>query len=82
MAIDISTLTDYPWSDIAKAAKQAMVANALGGHELKFPDGRSITRCTMQEAKDLYTLASNMAAQEAAGDQGGGIALVRFGEAV
>jgi hypothetical protein len=41
MAIDVTQLTDYSWSDIAKAAKQAMMTIALGGHSMRMPDGRT-----------------------------------------
>ncbi len=81
MAIDVSTLTDYSWSDIAKAAKTAMITAALGGDELTI-NGRHIARITIDDAKTLYELATNMTAVEeaAACDGGGGVALVQFGE--
>jgi hypothetical protein len=78
MAIDTTQLTDYSWSDIAKAAKTAMLTAAVGGSELRMPDGRFIKRLTVQEAKELYNTAISMVSAEAA--DGGGIALVEFGE--
>lgn len=82
MAIDVSALTDYAWSDIAIAAKHAMITAAMGGGELRMSDGRMIKRLTIDEAKALYALATESAAAEAAGESGGGIVLVRRGSAV
>jgi hypothetical protein len=76
MALDLSTLTDYAWSDIAKAAKQAMVTAALGGSQLVI-NGRTISRITIGEAKDLYQLAMEMSNVEAGDD---GTALVQWGQ--
>jgi hypothetical protein len=80
MAIDTTQLTDYSWSDIAKAAKTAMLTAAVGGSELRMPDGRFIKRLTVQEAKELYQVATQMDALDS--DTGGGTALARFGEPV
>jgi hypothetical protein len=41
MAFDLSTLTDYAWSDIKVAAKNAMVTAALGGGELEIRRAKS-----------------------------------------
>ena len=82
MAIDVSQLTDYSWANIAIAAKQAMMSAAIGGGELRMPDGRSIKRITIEEAKELYNLATQMAAAEDSSDAGGGDVLVRRGSAV
>ena len=79
MAIDLSTLTNYSWCDIAKAAKVAMVSTALGGTELMI-GSRTIQRCTIKEARDLYAMATEMMALEDAGENGGGNVLVRWGE--
>lgn len=80
MAIDPSQLTDYSWSDIKKAAKHAMMSAAVGGNQLSI-NGRTIGRISIDEAKKLYELASQMEADEST-DTGGGIALVRYGERV
>jgi hypothetical protein len=80
MALDLSTLTDYAWSDIAIAAKTAMVNAALGGNTLTI-DGKTIGRISIDEAKSLYALAQEQIALEDAGANGDGIVLVRFGEA-
>lgn len=80
MAVDTSALTDYSWSDIAKAAKQAMMSAAVGGNTLSI-NGRSIGRITIDEAKQLYELAQQMIADETSGSEGG-IALVKYGERV
>jgi hypothetical protein len=81
MAIDVSALTDYAWSDIAKAAKTAMITAALGGDELTI-NGRHIGRITVDDAKTLYDYATEQANAEASTDNGGGIALVKYGERV
>lgn len=80
MAIDVSALTDYAWSDIAKAAKTAMLTAALGGGELTI-SGRTIRRLSITEAKALYEMAIQMIEDEAGTSQGG-VALVRYGERV
>jgi hypothetical protein len=77
MALDITTITDYAWSDIAKAAKAAMVMAAVGGQQV-LTVGKTVQRITPQEAQDLYEFAKEQAAIEAAG--GPMIALVRRGE--
>lgn len=82
MAIDTTELTDYSWADIAKAAKTAMLSAAVGGAELRMPDGRTIRRISVDDAKTLYNTAIEMQAAEANAESGGGNALVRFGEAV
>jgi hypothetical protein len=81
MAFDPSTLTDYSWSDIAKAAKASMVASAMGGNTISV-NGRNLGRISIDEAKKLYELATQMVADEAAASTGtdGGLALVQFGE--
>ena len=79
MAFDPSTLTDYSWSDIAKAAKAAMIDAAMGGNTLSM-NGRAIGRITINEAKTLYDLAQQMIAAEANDADTAGIALVTFGE--
>jgi hypothetical protein len=81
MAIDTTQLTDYSWSDIAKAAKGAMMSAAVGGGELRMPDGRTIKRITIEEAKKLYDLATANANTEANTETGGGIVLAQFGDA-
>lgn len=75
MALDLSTLTDYSWSDIAKAAKVAMVNAALGGSTLTV-NGRTIGRITIKEATDLYEMAQAQVQAESAGGAGGGNVLV------
>lgn len=79
MALDPSTLTDFAWSDIRKAAKYAMVGAAMGGANLMI-NGRSLGRISISEAKKLYEMAEDMIAAEST-DAAGGIALVQFGDA-
>jgi hypothetical protein len=80
MAFDPSTLTDFSWSDIKKAAKAAMVNAAMGGATYTI-NGRQLGRISITEAKALYELATQMEADEAS-DSADGIALVRYGERV
>jgi hypothetical protein len=79
MAIDLSSLQDHSWADIAKAAKHAMVAAALGGGSLSI-GGVNVGRISVEEAKSLYLLAQEMLATEAGGELGGMFALAQFGE--
>ncbi len=79
MAVDTAQLVDYSWSDIAKAAKQAMMGAALGGANFSI-NGRMLGRITIQDAKTLYELAQQNIADES--DTGGGIAIVRVGEPI
>lgn len=79
MALDLSSLTDYAWADIAKAAKVAMVNSALGGNTLTI-EGKTIGRISIEEAKSLYSMATEMIALEDAGENGGGNVLVRIGQ--
>jgi hypothetical protein len=81
MAFDPSALTDYSWSDIAKAAKAAMVAAAMGGDTLAI-NGRTIGRISIDEAKKLYEMATQAQADEAAASTGtdGGLVLVQYGD--
>lgn len=78
MAIDVSQLVDYSWSDIAKAAKTSMLNSALGGSTLSI-NGRAIGRISIKEAKELYETATTMMNDEST-DAGGGTALVQYGE--
>lgn len=80
MAIDVSQLTDYSWSDIKKAAKTAMMTAALGGSQLTI-NGRMIGRISIDDAKKLYELATQSESDESSTDNSG-IALVRYGERV
>ncbi len=78
MAIDVTQLTDYSWSDIAKAAKMAMMGAALGGANYTI-NGRQFGRISIEDAKKLYELAlSNI--NDDSTDASGGLALVRYGE--
>ena len=77
MALDLSTLGDYSWTDIAKAAKHAMVTTALGGNTLSI-NGRTVGRITIEDAKKLFELASEQISNEQAGQNGGGNVLVNF----
>lgn len=79
MAVDLSTLTDHSWSNIAKAAKVAMVNAAVGGNTLTI-NGRTIGRISIEEAKALFLLATEMEQVEASAETGGMNALVQFGE--
>ena len=80
MALDPSALSDHSWSDIKKAAKQAMVNAAMGGSTLSI-NGRMIGRITITEAKKLYEMAEDMIAAEDT-SSANGTALVQFGERV
>jgi hypothetical protein len=80
MALDPSALTDHSWSDIAKAAKHAMVSAAMGGADLTIAGWR-IGRISIKDAKELYELATQMAADEST-EASSGIALVQYGERV
>ena len=80
MPIDVSALTDYSWSDIAKAAKTAMITAALGGGQLTI-NGRQISRISIKEATDLYNLAVQAQTDEAF-PEGGGLGLIGYGERV
>lgn len=79
MAIDTSTLVDYAWSDIARAAKTAMMTAAMGGNNLTI-NGRTIGRISISEARTLYGMALEMIDAENAGAEGGGNILARFGD--
>jgi hypothetical protein len=81
MALDLSTLTDYSWSDIKKAAKTAMVSSALGGSRLVV-NGNDITRISIDDAKKLYQLADEMIAIEGGDANVDGRALIQFDDAV
>lgn len=81
MAIDLTTLTDYTWAQVKLAAKHAMVRAAVGGATLTI-NGRSFGSIAIDDAKKLYDFATQMEADEAEGDNGGGNALVRIGERV
>lgn len=79
MPINPADLTDYAWSDIAKAAKASMMSSAVGGAEYRMPDGRMLRRMTIDEATALYETATAMANAEANAASGGGNVLVRRG---
>ena len=78
MAIDVSSLTDYTAAQLKTVAKWGMVQRAVGGADLRMPDGRSIGRATQAECEALYRYATELEAAE--NSNGGGIALVKFGE--
>lgn len=78
MAFDTTQLVDYSWSDIAKAAKHAMMSAAMGGATYSIKD-KSFGRISIKDAKALYELAIQMQVDEAV-DSGGGIAIVQYGE--
>lgn len=80
MPIDATDLTDYAWSDVAKAAKASLMAAAVGGAEYRMPDGRNLRRLSVEEATKLYQMAIAMANEESNTESGGGNALVRFGD--
>lgn len=80
MAIDVDSLTDYSWAQIKVAAKHAMVRAAVGGAQLSIA-GRSFGSISIDEAKKLYELASQMEVDEST-DSSGGTALVQYGERV
>jgi hypothetical protein len=79
MAFDTSLLTDYSWSDIAKAAKHALISAATGGESLTI-NGRVIQKITPEQAMKLYSYATKMAQAEAADDNAAGIAHLQFDE--
>ena len=74
---DIAALTDYSFSEIKKAAKQAMINCALGGSTLTI-QGRTISRVTLEDARRLYDWAD--AQEQLSGDANGGRALITFDE--
>jgi hypothetical protein len=78
MAVDTSLLTDYTFAQIKLAAKHAMVSAAVGGAELRMPDGRNIGRISPEQARSLYEWADEMAQIE--DNLGGMNALANFGE--
>ncbi len=78
MALDPSTLTDFSWSDIRKAAKAAMVNAAMGGATLTI-NGRQLGRVTIEDAISLYRMSEEMIAAEDP-TSSDGIALMQFGE--
>lgn len=80
MALDLSTLTDYAWADIQKAAKAAMVNAAIGGNNLTI-NGRAIGRISIAEAKLLYDTATQMLTDET-NSEAPGMVLVRYGDRV
>lgn len=75
MAFDVSKLVDYAWSDIAKAAKTAMISAALGGATLRV-NGRELGRISMADAKALYEFANQQMIDEQNPGDGGIILLV------
>lgn len=77
MAFDTTQLTDYAWTDIAKAAKTAMMTAALGGANLTV-NNRTIGRISIEDAKALFLLAQEMIAIESAGEAGFGNILVNL----
>lgn len=79
MAFDLSTLTDYSWSQIKVAAKNAMVNSALGGSRLVI-EGRDITRISISEATKLYTMACEMELSESGNSNDPGDVLIDFGD--
>jgi hypothetical protein len=79
MAVDLSTLTDYTWTQIKLAAKHAMVQSAVGGSSLSI-NGRQIARISIDEAKKLYNMACEMETIEGGGNDASGIALIEFRE--
>jgi hypothetical protein len=78
MPIDTTQLVDYAWLDIAKAAKSAMIAAALGGANYTI-HGKSFGRITPQEARDLYDFAISMDNAEKSGPDGSTV-LVRIND--
>lgn len=79
MAVDLSLLTDYTWTQIKLAAKHAMVQAAVGGSSLAI-NGRQISRISIEEAKKLYNLAAEMETTEGGDADATGIALIEFRE--
>lgn len=79
MAVDLSLLTDYTWTQIKLAAKHAMVQAAVGGSSLAI-NGRQISRISIEEAKKLYNLAAEMETIEGGDSDATGIALIEFRE--
>lgn len=78
MAFDLSTLGDYTWAELKKAAKSAMISAAIGGGTLTIKD-RTIGRITQQQAESLYNFAADQEQSELAGVTGDGIVLVTLG---
>lgn len=63
----IAALTDYSFSEIKVAAKQAMVAALLGGASMSI-GGRTIMRVNLKEAKAIFEWAGEMDALQTGGD--------------
>ncbi len=80
MPVDPSSITDYAWADIAKAAKACMLNSAMAGFKYKMPDGRELQRMSFTEAKALYEMAMAQIAADSAGTNGAGIVLAEFGD--
>lgn len=70
MAFNTALLVDYSWTDIAKAAKTAMMSAALGGTTLSV-GGRQIGRISIEDAKQLYVLAQQQITLESNPNDGG-----------
>ena len=77
MAIDVSTLTDYSFAEIAKAAKSAMVSALVGGSTLAIA-GRTIGRVTPKEAADIYRWATEMDSITSSSSSPSGVAVASF----
>lgn len=73
----LTALPDYSWTDIAKAAKSAMVTAALGGGTLTI-NGRTVGRITVDQAKSLYEMATKELASETVDPGDAGIILAEF----
>lgn len=81
MAVDTTQLTDYTATQLRLMLKHAWASLAMGGAELRTPDGRLIRRATRD---DLVALGEYIEALEAtdADDLTGGMVLVQYGERV
>jgi hypothetical protein len=81
MAVDTTQLTDYTAAQLRLMLKHAWASLAMGGAELRTPDGRLIRRATKD---DLVALGEYIEALDEvdAADDLGGMVLVRYGERI
>jgi hypothetical protein len=81
MAVDTTQLTDYTAAQLRLMLKHAWASLAMGGAELRTPDGRLIRRATKDDLVALGEYIEVLEETETT-DDGGGMVLVRYGERV
>ena len=80
MAIDTNIQT-FTNAELLKLVRLA-IANVLVGGASYAINGRSFTRADLSELRKTEAELSDVVETELAGESGGGLALVRFGERV